>query len=101
MNRPENEYRRNRFDIAMHGSAQTQSQDAILRGERSFIHILITPFDRFTGFPWDSLPDGSKVVDVGGGIGAVSLPVAKKFPHLQFIIQDLVTGQTEPVSGLF
>jgi len=79
MNGPENEYRRNRFDIAMRGSGQTESRDAVLRG-----------------FPWETLPDGSKVVDVGGGIGAVSLQVAKKFPRLRFIVQDLVIGQTEP-----
>lgn len=35
MNRPGNEYRQNRFDMAMYGSAQTESSDAVLRGELS------------------------------------------------------------------
>ncbi|KZT18736.1 hypothetical protein NEOLEDRAFT_1142978 [Neolentinus lepideus HHB14362 ss-1] len=41
-------------------------------------------------FPWDTLPTGSLVVDVGGGIGSTSLLLAKKFENLRFVVQDRV-----------
>lgn len=41
------------------------------------------------GFDWVSLPAGSKVVDVGGSHGHGSIAIATKFPHLNFIVQDL------------
>lgn len=44
------------------------------------------------------MPDGSKVVDVGGGIGWISLPVAKRFPKLKFVVQDLFVDRTEEVN---
>lgn len=40
------------------------------------------------GFDWGSLPEGSLVVDVGGGIGSTSMTIAKTFSHLRFCIQD-------------
>ncbi len=40
------------------------------------------------GYDWKSLPANALVVDVGGGIGAASLSLAKEFPHLKFVIQD-------------
>jgi len=39
-------------------------------------------------YDWESLPEGSVVVDVGGGIGSVTDILAKAHPHLKFIIQD-------------
>ena len=39
-------------------------------------------------YDWKSLPEGSVVVDVGGGIGVVTRVLAKAHPHLKFIIQD-------------
>ncbi|KAI0628477.1 S-adenosyl-L-methionine-dependent methyltransferase [Trametes polyzona] len=39
-------------------------------------------------FPWDTLPEGSAVVDVGGGIGSVAVQVAAAHPHLRVIVQD-------------
>ncbi|KAG1775552.1 S-adenosyl-L-methionine-dependent methyltransferase [Suillus placidus] len=37
-------------------------------------------------YPWDNV---SSVVDVGSGIGAMSIPLAKMFPHLRITNQDL------------
>ena len=40
------------------------------------------------GYAWENLPEGSLVVDVGGGVGAQSLTLATKFPQLHFVVQD-------------
>ncbi|MCJ1387604.1 hypothetical protein MMC18_000447 [Xylographa bjoerkii] len=40
------------------------------------------------GFDWASLGNGL-VVDVGGSHGLVSMDIAREFPSLQFIVQDL------------
>jgi O-methyltransferase domain len=41
------------------------------------------------GYSWEKLPEGSLVVDVGGGVGAQSLTLATHHPHLRFVVQDL------------
>ncbi|KAI1140810.1 O-methyltransferase-domain-containing protein [Hypoxylon sp. FL0543] len=40
------------------------------------------------GFPWESLKNG-KVVDIGGGSGHISIGLARRFPSLQFVVQDI------------
>ncbi|TGJ83283.1 hypothetical protein E0Z10_g5502 [Xylaria hypoxylon] len=40
------------------------------------------------GFPWSRLR--GTVLDVGGGSGHVSMTLAKEFPQLRFIVQDLL-----------
>jgi ubiquinone/menaquinone biosynthesis C-methylase UbiE len=49
---------------------------------------------------WASLPQGAKVVDVGGGIGMSSLTLARTFSNLNMIVQDSVevTEQGRKVS---
>lgn len=42
-----------------------------------------------THFPWPELPANSVVVDVGGSKGHVSVHLARLFPQLHFIVQDL------------
>ncbi|OTA89001.1 hypothetical protein M434DRAFT_115210 [Hypoxylon sp. CO27-5] len=37
-------------------------------------------------FPWENLQ--GIVVDVGGGSGHISISLARKFPHLSFVVQD-------------
>jgi len=52
----------------------------------TFLVGLIVP--RTASYDWKSLPEGSVVVDVGGGIGTVTKVLANAHPHLRFIIQD-------------
>ena len=40
-------------------------------------------------FPWKELGDGATVCDVAGGIGNMSLQLAKTYPNLRLILQDL------------
>jgi hypothetical protein len=42
-------------------------------------------------FDWASLSPGSVVVDVGGSQGHVSIHLARKYPHLKFVVQDMPT----------
>ncbi|KII89673.1 hypothetical protein PLICRDRAFT_560195 [Plicaturopsis crispa FD-325 SS-3] len=68
---PGNEYRLRRFGITMDGITKNSATNAIV-----------------TGFDWKDLPEGSTVVDVGGGVGSQSLLLAKAFPHLKLVIED-------------
>ncbi|KAJ7246822.1 O-methyltransferase [Mycena haematopus] len=68
---PNNKSRLVRFGIAMKGSAAEEPVDTI-----------------FKGFPWQSLPAGGVIVDVGGGLGATSLSIVKKYPTLKVVNQD-------------
>jgi hypothetical protein len=43
-----------------------------------------------THFDWQSLPEESTVVDVGGANGHVSCHLARKFEHLRFVVQDML-----------
>ncbi|KAG6887847.1 hypothetical protein C0995_012237 [Termitomyces sp. Mi166 len=66
------EFRSRRFNIAMQGVKVMQPVDAILKA-----------------YEWSKLPAGSTIVDVGGGIGFESLTLARQFPSLKFVVQDL------------
>ncbi|EAW14841.1 O-methyltransferase xanE [Aspergillus clavatus NRRL 1] len=52
-------------------------------------------------YPFDSLPHGATVVDVGGSRGHVSVRIAEKIPGLNFVVQDdaaiLEAGQAEGI----
>ena len=41
------------------------------------------------GYDWTTLPEGSIIVDLGGSHGEVARVVTAKYPHLNFIVQDL------------
>ncbi|KAF8467041.1 S-adenosyl-L-methionine-dependent methyltransferase [Russula ochroleuca] len=69
--RPENRLHLVRFGAAMNGSKNASPANAILEG-----------------YNWGGLPEGSLVVDVGGGVGSQSLTLAKHHPQLRFVIQD-------------
>ncbi|KAJ6572134.1 O-methyltransferase [Mycena capillaripes] len=72
LERPENAYKRERFGIGLRQSLTMESPDAI-----------------FQGFDWSSLPEGSILVDVGGGNGHVSMQIAQSNPQLRVVVQDL------------
>lgn len=67
-----NETNHTQFGVAMNGFS------------RSFQYGLILEH-----YSWGSLSKGSIVVDVGGGIGSSTLVLARQYPHLKFIVQDL------------
>ncbi|KAJ7699671.1 O-methyltransferase [Mycena rosella] len=68
---PEQSYRMARFSIAMDGGARLAAPDAIIKG-----------------FDWKNCPQGSLVVDVGGGVGSQCVSLAKHYPQLSFAVQD-------------
>ncbi|KAG1824004.1 S-adenosyl-L-methionine-dependent methyltransferase [Suillus variegatus] len=57
------------FHKSMMGYSEVQNSSAVLHH-----------------YPWDNV---SSVVDVGSGTGAMSIPLAKMFPHLRITDQDL------------
>ncbi|KAL0959228.1 hypothetical protein HGRIS_014504 [Hohenbuehelia grisea] len=75
-----NRFRLERFGKAMVGTGSWEAPGAVLNG-----------------FGWGSLPPGSTIVDVGGGIGSTSMLLAQAFSagpddggdlRMKFIIQD-------------
>ncbi|KAI0044137.1 S-adenosyl-L-methionine-dependent methyltransferase [Auriscalpium vulgare] len=48
-----------------------------------------------TQFPWNELPQGATVCDVGGGVGTVSIELAKAHHNLHITLQDLPTVVTQ------
>ncbi|KAF8907175.1 O-methyltransferase [Mucidula mucida] len=64
---PENAHIRQRFGIAM-GTQSTLTMN---------------------GFDWHSVPESAIVVDVGGGVGRASLPIARTCHKLKINVQDL------------
>lgn len=56
----------------------------------------------FEGFDFGSLKEGAVVADIGGGVGSVSVMLAKAHPKLKFVIEDRPTEieQAKPVCTL-
>ncbi|KAF9040755.1 S-adenosyl-L-methionine-dependent methyltransferase [Panaeolus papilionaceus] len=61
-----------RFGLGMMGWGQATEAEAVI-----------------DSFPWKDLPHGTSIVDVGGGVGNITLQLAKKYPTLQLKLQDL------------
>ncbi|KAI0064197.1 S-adenosyl-L-methionine-dependent methyltransferase [Artomyces pyxidatus] len=65
-----------------------------VRGRR-FANAMAGDNERFPkaiftgGFDWNSLEAGSVVVDVGDGVGSVTLTLVKHFPQFKYVVQDL------------
>ncbi|KLO09946.1 S-adenosyl-L-methionine-dependent methyltransferase [Schizopora paradoxa] len=70
---PDQKHRLYRFGVAMEGAAKFEPPELALNA-----------------FEWSSISDGALVVDVGGGVGACSVQVAKKNPTFKFVVQDRV-----------
>ncbi|KAI0820082.1 S-adenosyl-L-methionine-dependent methyltransferase [Trametes gibbosa] len=68
---PGNEWRLTRFGHAMNGTRYWEVAENIIHG-----------------FPWNELPKDSAVVDIGGGIGSVSVILSQAYPHLKFAVED-------------
>ena len=53
----------------------------------------------YEAFDWKSLPSNSVVVDVAGGVGTSAFPLARGYPELKIVIQDLpgVIGEARKV----
>ena len=67
------------------------SEDDRARGERFALAMAGTEMIKTLTeeiYPFEKLPVGSTVVDVGGGIGTVSLRITEKVPHVSFVVQD-------------
>ena len=69
--RPDQKERLLRFGLAMEATSRLEPPDTILRG-----------------FAFGTLPEGAIVVDVGGGIGAIPMVLAKNYQGLKFVVQD-------------
>lgn len=96
---PEQNYRRRRFGVAMHGIGQMQPAEVLTNGRLfKLIHANLSHFVS-VALEWGTLPEGSKVVDVGGGVGTSSLRIARAFSNVKCIIQDFpeVCGQAKNV----
>ena len=78
---PGNEYLKARFQAAMGALASSESSTVVPGG-----------------FPWESLPKGTKIVDVGGGIGSACQEIMNKNPLLKFTVQDLPSVTEEATS---
>ncbi|KAJ6597934.1 S-adenosyl-L-methionine-dependent methyltransferase [Mycena sp. CBHHK59/15] len=73
MQHPENHYNLSRFAVAMQGTAATEPPELIFQGM----------------FRLSLLRSRGVLVDVGGGIGHSSLLIAKKYPGLRVVNQEL------------
>lgn len=80
-----------RFGVAMVGWVTAIEAGNVVNGTSPFP----SPADEmseliiYTEYPWDKLPSGASVCDVGAGIGNITLQLAKAHPHLQLKLQDL------------
>jgi hypothetical protein len=86
----DNKSRLGRFGAAMASVANMTPADAILEGlPFAFVdHRTLPDLIHQTGYSWETLPPGSLVVDVGGGVGSQSLTLARHHPNLRFVVQD-------------
>lgn len=87
---PDQRARRTRFAVAMAGTQAMEPPGLPILGKKYVARSRMRArTDTPPGYQWGSLPDGATVVDVGGGVGTVSLQLAEIFPKLQYVVQDL------------
>ena len=51
-------------------------------------HVYFT-LSGFAGYRWEELPPGTKICDLGGGLGHVSMHIAQTYSHVHVVLQDL------------
>jgi methylase of polypeptide subunit release factors len=77
------------FNNGMIGWGNVIEMDTLIHGK------CLLKFDSFISlttakdFPWNKLPKGTTVCDVGGGVGNISIKLAKHYPTLHLVLQDL------------
>ena len=83
----------------MHGIGLMQPPEVLTNGELLSLIKGVRFLMVYKALEWGSLPEGSKVVDVGGGVGTSSLRIARAFSNVKCIIQDFpeVCGQAKSV----
>lgn len=76
---PRKSFRLGRFSRAMIGTTLWEAPKAILSGEflMRISCVMDSKADPLSGFDWYSLPKGSTIVDVGGGIGSTTMILAR------------------------
>ena len=93
LERPDKRLHLARFGAAMNGLKNASPLNSILEGSATLYWVHCGPrltfeIPNFVGYAWDHLPEGSLVVDVGGGVGSQSFTLAEHHPQLRFIVQD-------------
>lgn len=96
---PEGKERGQRFAIVMSGANKLQPPETIVTGTCSCfmksIAALKHAYCLQLAFEWSSVPQGGLIVDVGSGLGHVSLQVAKTRPDLHIALEDRARVITE------
>lgn len=96
---PEGKERGQRFAIVMSGANKLQPPETIVTGTCSCFMINIAGLKHAyclrLAFEWSSVPQGGLIVDVGSGLGHVSLQVAKTRPDLHITLEDRARVITE------
>lgn len=89
MDLPENADLLKKFGIAMRATTSFSDHAVVSNGESIRAGSeRITTGSFAIGFDWRSLPQGSLVVDVGGGVGNLTMSLAKVYKHLRYVVQD-------------
>ena len=79
----EQSYRRRRFGVAMHGIGSMRTPEVLTNGEFVSVDKGVRVLTVCKTLEWGSLPEGPKVVDVGGGVGTSSLRIARAFSNVK------------------
>ena len=76
---PGKSFRLERFSRAMIGTTEWEAPKAILSGESlaDVPCVIDSMVASLSGFDWYSLPKGSTIVDVGGGIGSTTMTLVR------------------------
>ncbi|KAJ7512101.1 S-adenosyl-L-methionine-dependent methyltransferase [Mycena galericulata] len=72
----------------------SQTPEARAGGERFGVAMLgwgntVEASAMVTAYPWQDLSKGASVCDLGGGVGTMTIQLAKAHPHLQLKLQDM------------